>query len=105
MEKILENIIEKVIFKKYPYLYEVEVEDVMNHFESHSGTTFHCKLKSEKCLDEIGVKELLKLNKEIKILFSMIVLKKGFREPSISCFIDCGNGKGYTFEYPYGYNP
>ena len=99
MENKLETLIKKIIFKKFPSLYEVEVEDQMKDLKSFSKTSYVCRIKSYECLTE---KEQMEIDSEIKFLFSMIVSDTSFRKPTINSFFDCG--EGYEFRSSYGYN-
>lgn len=98
MEEKLISVIEKIILRKYPFLYDVEVNDVfkgMNTFSHFVGTTFHCKMKSEKCL---SAKEQMEINDEVRSLLKMLSFthKHQSESPTIQCFFDCG--KGYEFQ-------
>ena len=100
MEEKLEILIRQIIFEQYPSLYEVEIEDHMKEMKSFAGTSYICRLKSDKCLEP---KEQMEIDSEVKFLFTML-LPQGvsFRKPSIQCFFDCG--EGYEFQSTYGYN-
>ena len=99
MEERLEMVIRKVIFKKFPSLYEIEVTGQPTIFDNDE-TSYICKIKSEECL---SMDEQMEIDTEAKLIFLML---KGptnsFRKPSVRCFFDCG--KGYEFQSSYGYN-
>ena len=88
MEEKLEILIRQIIFEQYPSLYEVEVEDHMKEMESFAGTSYICRLKSDKCLEP---KEQMEIDTEVKFLFSMLGPQtNSFRKPSIQCFLIVG---------------
>jgi hypothetical protein len=100
MKREIESVVKLIIFKKYPSLYEVKVEDLMESHESFRNQSFVCKIKSDECL---SMKEQMEIDTEVKFLFSMLGPKSNsFRKPSIQCFFDCGDG--YEFQSSYGYN-
>jgi len=101
MVEQLESLIRKIIFKKYPLLTNVSIEDMYGDFSLTSmlGSSFMCKFKSEECLSE---KEHMEIDTEVKTLFEMLSPDSSdFRIPSIRCFFDCGDG--YEFKMSYGY--
>jgi len=98
VEKKLEDLIEKIVFKSFPSLYEVEVEDMMKEYSSFSGKTYVCRIKSNECLEP---NDQMEIDTEVKFLLSMLIPDNKFRKPSINCFFDCGNG--YEFQSTYGY--
>ena len=103
MEEQLERVIRVLIFKKYPYLYDVNVEDLFGdtpRLSSHLGSIYSCNIKSEECL---SVKKQMEIDGEIKTIFSMLTppTTKIGKEPKVSCFFDCG--KGYEFHSEPGY--
>ena len=104
MEELLENVVRKLIFKKYPYLYEVKVEDSFSdvpNLKFMVGSEYACYLKSEECLP---AKKQMEINDEIKTIFSMLAppTNRFGKEPNVSCFFDCG--EGYEFHSEPGYN-
>jgi hypothetical protein len=103
MEELLENVVRKLIFKKYPYLYDVKVEDRFNDIPNLKfmvGSEYACYLKSEECLP---AKKQMEIDTEVKLLFEMLSpLKKYGRVPNVSCYFDCG--EGYEFHSEPGYN-
>jgi hypothetical protein len=90
MEKIIENIIRKVIFKKFPTLIDVHVSD-MYKGSSHmkQGHYYNCQMKTDKCLD---ISEMNEIENEIKMLFKMM---SDLPDAKISSSFDCGDGNGY----------
>ena len=102
MEKNLESLIETIIFKKYPSLYEVSISDLMGEYESWHNHQYICKFKSDECL---SMEEQMDIDTEVKLLFTMTGPQQtsdfSFRKPSIQCFFDCGNG--YEFQSSQGY--
>ena len=99
MEEQLEIIIKKIIFKKYPSLFEVRIKDLMSDMESLSKSSYICSFDSDECLSS---KEQMEIDTEVKLLFTMVnEPTNSFRKPSIKCFFDCG--QGYEFESEYGY--
>ena len=100
MEKQIELVIKSIIFKKFPTLYEVNVYDMMDNYESFKNQSFVCKFKSDECL---SMEEQMEIDSEVKFLFNMLGPQtNSFRKPSIQCFFDCG--EGYEFQSAYGYN-
>jgi hypothetical protein len=100
MEKQIESVIKSIIFKKFPTLYEVNVYDMMDNYESFKNQSFVCKFKSDECL---SMEEQMEIDSEVKFLFNMLGPQtNSFRKPSIKCFFDCG--EGYEFQSAYGYN-
>jgi hypothetical protein len=80
MEKILENVIRKLIFKKYPFLYDVNVKDLFGDIKGYPsllGTSFICNLKSKECLESSKQEEI---DTEIKTLFKIIHIKENTME-------------------------
>lgn len=102
MEKSLESLIRKIIFKKYPFLTDVEVRNRYSDlFRKHDSLlhSYTCNFTSEECLSE---KEHMEIDTEVKSLFKMLSPESsGFRKPEILCFFDCG--EGYEFKMSYGY--
>jgi hypothetical protein len=97
----IENIVRKIILKKYPLLTDVSIEDMYgdSSLTSMLGSSFICKFKSDECLSE---KEHMTIDTEVKTLFEMLSPESsGFRKPDILCFFDCG--EGYEFKMSYGY--
>lgn len=104
MEELLENVVRKLIFKKYPYLYDVEVKDLFSdipNLSSRLGSIYSCRIKSKECLP---AKKQMEINDEIKTIFSMLAppTNRFGENPKVSCFFDCG--KGYEFHSEPGYN-
>ena len=103
MEERLENVVRKLIFKKYPYLYEVKVEDSFSdvpNLKFMIGQEYSCYLKSEECL---SAKKQMEIDTEVKLLFEMLSPPKKYgRVPNVYCYFDCG--KGYEFHSEPGYN-
>ena len=103
MEEQLEKLIRRLIFKKYPYLYDVEIEDLFSDLPNLSnlmGTNYVCRFKSEECLDS---KIHMEIDREVKLYFEMLApIKKNIRDPDVACYFDCGNG--YEFHSTPGYN-
>jgi len=90
MEKIIENIIRKVIFKKFPSLVDVGVADMyqgVSHMKQ--GHYYICLMKTDKCLD---LSEMTEIENEIKMLFKMM---SDLPKATISCSFDCGDGRGF----------
>lgn len=106
MEELLENVIRKVIFKKYPFLYYVEVEDTFSDLPNLSGllgTLYTCRLKSEKCLSS---EEQMEIDTEVKTIFKMLYSsnRMDFNTPNVACYFNCEGEDGYTFSSKMGYN-
>ena len=103
MEEQLVRVIRILIFKKYPYLYEVKVEDKFSDITNLKfmvGSEYACYLKSEECLP---AKKQMEIDTEIKLLLEMLSPPKKYGGvPNVSCFFDCG--KGYEFHSELGYN-
>ena len=103
MEEIFERLIRKIIFKKYPFLYEVKVKDLFEDIKGHPsllGSSFVCEIKSEKCLKTSQQEEI---DTEIKSLFSITypIENRVGKKTGIQSFFDCG--KGLEFKSSYGY--
>ena len=103
MEEQLERLIRKLIFKKYPYLYDVEIEDLFGdtpNLVSFMGANYICRFKSKKCLDS---KIQVEIDREVKLYFEMLApVKKTFHDPNVNCYFDCGDG--YEFHSTPDYN-
>ena len=93
MEKQLENLVRRIIFKKFPSLTSVEV--------SESWGSYICMITSDECL---SMKEGMEIDTEVKFLLKMLSpdSNKHFKEPNVRCFFDCG--KGFEFQHTQGYN-
>lgn len=107
MKKILRNLIQSTILKKYPEIVSVdEITDLSEELglESYENN-YHVSFTTSECLND---KKMMEIDSEVKMLFSMLSLKNtnpfSIRLPSIKCFFDCGDGEGYTFSARYGYN-
>jgi len=97
----IENIIRRIIFKKYPFLTNVSVEDKFEDLPNLTfmlGKSYVCYFKSDECLSE---KEHMEIDTEVKNLFRMLSFDD-FKNPEISCFFDCG--EGYEFKKSLGYD-
>jgi hypothetical protein len=98
----IENIVRKVILKKYPFLTDVEVRNRYSDLFRDNDSLVHsytCNFKSEECLSN---KEHMMIDTEVKTLFQMLSPESsGFRKPEILCFFDCG--EGYEFKMSHGY--
>lgn len=103
MEEIIENVIRKVIIKKYPFLTLDKVVDKFSDLPNlryMTGNLYVCRFKSDECLSE---KEHMEIDTEVKNLFKMLGFESNnIRQPEISCFFDCG--EGYEFKMTRGYN-
>ncbi len=98
MEKRIELLIRKILFKKYPYLTDVNVEDRHLHgMKSHMGYVYECYFKTEKCLDE---QECMEIDSDVKSLYKMVSpIRNRYDEiKRIYSFFDCGDGNGYQFK-------
>lgn len=93
MEKQLENLVRRIIFKKFPSLTSVEV--------SESWGSYTCMITSDECL---SMKEEMEIDTEVKLLLKMLNPEpiNHFRKPNVRCFFDCG--KGFEFHSTQGYN-
>lgn len=105
MEEQLERVIRILIFKKYPYLYEVEVKDPFLGISSMStfyGSSYHCYFKTEECL---STKKQMEIDKEVKLIFFLLAPpnNKFNLTPKVSCFFDCGNGYEFSMEPGYSH--
>ena len=103
MEESLEKLIRKVLFKKYPFLTNVSIEDRFSDLPNLSfmlGENYVCRFNSDKCLSS---EEQMDIDTEVKLFFTMLSpISKNIRKPSISCFFDCG--EGFEFKMSQGYN-
>ena len=103
MEESLEKLIRKVLFKKYPFLTDVLIEDGFSDLPNLSfmlGENYVCRFNSDKCLSS---EEQMDIDTEVKHFFTMLSpISKNTRKPSISCFFDCG--EGFEFKMSQGYN-
>ena len=104
MEERLENLIQKIIFKKYPSLTKVQVNDLFKLLDFSPtvlNKKYTCKFISDECLSS---KEQMNIDTEVKTILKMLTPDSqifSVDEPSISCYFDCG--KGYEFKMSYGY--
>lgn len=99
----IKNIVGRIVVPSYPEITDFEVTDLFETegIESWLGNTFTVDFTTSECLTP---KEQMKIDTEVKNLFRMLSPeKKGREEPKISCFFDCGDGEGFTFESEYGY--
>jgi hypothetical protein len=74
MEKKLENLIKKIIFKKYPMLEDVQVVDEFEgllNLKFMTDSSWVCRLKSEECLTD---KQHMEIDREVKNLFNMLAV-------------------------------
>ena len=107
MEKKIELIIRKVLFKKYPYLIDVYVEDRYKDIKkSHMGYVYDCNFKTDKCLTE---QECMEIDSEVKMMYKLLspISNRRYDEiKRIYSFFDCGDGNGYQFKstLEYRYN-
>lgn len=104
MEDIIENLIRKVIIKKYPFLTHVEVVDTFSELPNlryMTGNNYVCRFKSDECLSE---KEHMEIDTEVKKLFKMLDIKSSnIRQPEIRCFFDSGEGYEFKMKRPYNH--
>ena len=100
IEKI-ERVIGKIIMPKYPVLTDMEVRDLFegSGWKSLLSTNYIVEFITSECLDS---SIMVEIDSEVKSLFAM--MSSGNKSPKISCFFDCGDGEGYTFNAPYGYS-
>jgi hypothetical protein len=104
-KKILKSMIEKLIFKKYPKL--LDIEDIEHWSSSFRGDTYTIHITTSECLDE---HEMMEIDTEIKTLGKMISLSNANdnpfsvnSSPKFMVFFDCGDGEGFVFKSTYGY--
>jgi hypothetical protein len=98
MEKKIELIIRKILFKKYPYLIDVEVSDrYKDILKSRMGYVFECYFKTDQCLTE---QECMEIDTEVKMMYKLLSpIKNRYDEVKrIYSFFDCGDGNGYKFK-------
>ena len=98
MEKKIELLIRKILFKKYPYLTDVNVEDANLYVKkSQMGYVYECYFKTDKCLDE---QECMEIDSDVKSLYKMVSpIRNRYDEiKRIYSFFDCGDGNGYKFK-------
>jgi hypothetical protein len=98
MEKKIELVIKKILFKKYPYLTDVNVEDAhLYGKKSHMGYVYECYFKTDRCLTE---QECMEIDTEVKTFYKMIspISNRYDEIKRIYCFFDCGDGNGYQFK-------
>ena len=105
MEEKLENLIRKVIFKKYPILEYVQVVDEyddISNLKFMLSSSWICRLKSEECLSE---QQHMEIDTEVKTLFSMLAVPdhNGIK-PTIKCFFKCDEDDGYYFKMTRDYS-
>ena len=110
MEKKLENLIRKIIFKKYPMLEDVQVVDEfegLHNLKFMTDSSWVCRLQSEECLTD---KQHMEIDREVKNLFSMLAVPtvSGVK-PTIKCFFSCIEDdeegySGYYFKFTPGYD-
>ena len=111
MEEKIKYSVEKIIMKKYPVISEVvSVEDLFSNLgkEHSSFLGFHyvVNLTTDECLDDL---DMIKIDEDIKTLFSMMSPDNNNpfsigKIPQIKAFFDCGDGEGFVFKSPMGYN-
>jgi hypothetical protein len=104
-KKILKSIIEKLIFKKYPKL--LDIEDIKHSSSGFRGDNYIIHITTSECLDE---HEMMEIDTEIKTLDKMISLSNANdnlfsvnSRPEFMVFFDCGDGEGFVFKSTYGY--
>jgi hypothetical protein len=93
MEEQLENLVRRIIFKKFPSLTSVKVLHLW-------GWYYECKITSDECL---SMEEEMEIDTEVKFLLNMLSpdSTKPSKESRVSCFFDCG--KGFEFRHTQGY--
>jgi hypothetical protein len=99
----IETVIKKLIMPQYPELTKFEVRDLFADeiIDYWLETSYIVEFDTSECLNS---KKQMEIDTDVKSLFTMLSPdKKLNREPEISCFFDCGDGKGYEFEGAYGY--
>ena len=111
MEEKIKYSIEKIIIKKYPVISEVvSVTDLFSNlnkeYSSFLGWNYIVNLTTDECLTDL---DMIKIDEDIKTLFSMMSpdINNPFsigKTPQIKAFFDCGDGEGFVFKSPMGYN-
>jgi len=100
MKERIKNVIESLIVRKYPEIISIDnVEDISESLGLENlEHNYHVSMTTSECLD---TKKMMEINFEVKTLFKMLGLTNSnpfsFKEPSIKCFFDCGNGEGYRY--------
>ena len=100
----IKNVIEHLIMPRYPELNKFEVRDLFADeiIDYWLETSYIVEFETSECLNP---KKQMEIDTDVKSLFKMLSPdKKLNRDPEISCFFDCGDGKGYDFNCEYGYN-
>ena len=100
----IKNVIEHLIMPRYPELTKFEVRDLFADeiIDYWLETSSIVEFETSECLNP---KKQMEIDTDVKSLFKMLSPdKKLNRDPEISCFFDCGDGKGYDFNCEYGYN-
>lgn len=102
-KQILRNMIEKVIFKKYPKL--VDIEDIEHWSSGFRGDSYIIHITTSECLD---AHEMMEIDTEIKTLGKMSSLSNANdnpfsvnSSPKFMVFFDCGDG--FIFKSTHGY--
>jgi len=98
MEKKIELVIRKIIFKKYPYLIDVYVEDANLYVKKiQMGYIYDCYFTTDKCLTE---QECMVIDTEVKMMYKLLSpIRNRYDEVKrIYSFFDCGDGNGYQFK-------
>lgn len=101
----IKNVIEKLIVPKYPEIISIDnIEDSSETLGLENlEHNYHVSITTSECLD---IKKMMEINFEVKTLFKMLGIESknpfSFKEPSIRCFFDCGDGEGYIYKADYG---
>jgi len=95
MISAVKKLINNLVLKEYPFLYNVKVsrEDL--------GGLYYCKFTSDECLSS---EKQIEIDTFVKTLFKMASIvddRSPLSSPTILCFFDCG--KGYEFKSDYKY--
>ena len=98
-----ENIIRKVIFRKYPVLSDVVIEDEYEGFGNvrwFVGESYKVLYKTDECLDEELQKQI---DKETKLLIKYFPNQDNpfSQGADVKCYFDCG--EGYEFRGSLNY--
>jgi hypothetical protein len=107
MEKLLQNLIERVMLKKYDYLINVNVGDLFDDVdENRKNVHYIAEFETSRCLES---EEMMKIDTEVKDLFKMVknVEQDEFfttRKPNIKCYFDCDDGEGFVMNYYANYS-